>query len=351
MTLLALLLACSGGGSTVDSTFGDDTGLTECGRLRGATGVLMYTEDATVVHAPTEPPEPDRYTTGVAGPLGDGVTWLAVDAGRVLQSTDSGCNWDQVGALPGDGWWQLLTAGDRVYAIDRDSGQGARTDDAGRTWTPFDAGEVFVGLPTVSAADPAWLRGYQSRGVVTSFDGGDSWSVTGAGPESAVVAAAVHPGDPDRIVVGTVDGVKLSTTGGGSWSDVTEGLTEDAGAPGVRGSAVAVHPDDADVLFALSQDGSGVYTLHRSADAGASWSRMADSDQVHLGEQSPLWPLPGAPGRVVSAYGSSVDDYGLDLYVSEVGVGTRTIHIGSYYGMTGMAFGPDRWIASVHGVP
>lgn len=348
MTLL-LLLACTSKGPILETGDTEETGNPECGRVRGATGVLMYTEDATVVHAPTEPPSDERYTTGIAGPLGDGLTWVASYGGVILQSLDAGCNWEEVGSLPATGWWQLLVAGDRFYAFDRDSSSGARSDDAGLSWTPFDAGGVFVDLPAVSSADPAMLRGVQDRGVVTSFDGGTTWSVTGAAPEGGLLSAMVHPTNTDRVVTGNGSGVWISTNGGGSWVDVSDGLTEDATTPGVRGVSVAVHPDDADVLFALSQDGSGLYVLHRSPDVGAVWTRMTDSLQVHLDDTSPLWPTPGDPGKVASAWGSAAD--GLDLYVSQVGIGTRTVTIGSYFGMSGLAYGPDRWLASVHAVP
>lgn len=349
--LWLLLAACTDKGGYLDTSSPDDTGNPECGRLRGATGVLMYTEDGASVHAPTEAPDPEKRTTGIAGPLTDGLTWLAVEEGRVYRSDDAGCNWDDVGTLPVGVAWQLLAAGDRVYAFDLASGDGARSDDRGLSWSPFDAGGAFLDLPVASHTDGTFLRGVQARGVVSSYDGGDTWTVTGALPDGTPRRAAVSAATPDRVVVSTDLGVWTSPTGGGSWQDVTAGLTTDATVPGVAGGPVAVHPDDEQVLFAISEDGGGVWTLHRSADYGATWTRMADSDQVTLDGASPLWPLPGAPTRVLSAYGSSVDDFGLDLYLSEQGVGTRTLHISSYYGMTGMSFGADRWIASVHGVP
>lgn len=168
MFLTLILLACTDKSSDDPRTFDSDTAGV-CGRVRGANGILLYEDGGDDLHAPTEPPD-DVHTTGVTGPVGSGSGMIAAYGGNVLVSADTGCNWEEAGNLPAGGDWALVAAGTRVYAFDRASSTGARSDDLGETWTPFDSVEPFLDPPVWDGASR--LRGVQARGVATSDDGG-----------------------------------------------------------------------------------------------------------------------------------------------------------------------------------
>jgi hypothetical protein len=350
MTLLLALLACTDKDGDTDPIDSGDTGLPECGRVRGTQGVMMFSE-GDVVHAPTEAPDATTPSHSVAGPLTDGLTWLVSYGGRIEQSLDAGCNWERVGALPATGWWDLVAAGDRVYAFDRGSGDGARSDDAGVSWSPFDSTEAFVGPVTVAPGDPSRLRGLQARGVVTSSDGGDSWQVTGTAPPGIGRDVAVFADDLDTIAAATDTGLYYTRGGGTTWYDVGTTLPRDKTATTTLPYHVAISPDDLEVLYAMSLDDTGLWGVSRTADHGANWDFMITSDGVRLNADSDLWPVPGRTDQVISAYGSSTDSYGIDLLTMTAGEATHTLHVGGgYYNINVVRFEVDRWVAAVDGV-
>lgn len=351
MLLLLALLACTSSDkdTTPTSDSGGDSAEPECGRVRGTPGVMLFQAD-DAVRASVDAPDATTDSHSVAGPLSDGLTWLLSYGPQVLASVDAGCNWDRVGSLPSTGWWNLVAAGDRVYAFDRDSSDAARSDDAGVSWTPFDTTEAFVGGAVPDPGDPNRVRGVQARGVVTSSDGGDSWQVTGSAPAGTLRDASIVPTDLDTIAVATTTGVAYTRGGGTTWDEIGAGLPEEVDTPGHTVARVAVHPENIDVLWALSQTATGLYTIARTEDHGGAWERQVDSDGAHLNDQSGLWPVRGRTDQVASSYASSVDAYGIDLLTVTVTVGTHTLHVGTYFGFNNLVMDDDRWVAAVDGV-
>jgi hypothetical protein len=344
---LLALLGCTDKGFTLDTGDLVDTGVPQCGRVRGTEGILLYQDDGNAIRSPVDAPDAVDNTTGVAGPLGDDRTYVAVTNGRALQSLDGGCNWDAVGNLPA-GDWRLVAAGSRVYAFDAASAAGARSDDLGVSWTAFDAVEAFVGeQPVVDAADTARLRGLQARGVVTSSDGGESWSVGAALPAEAtnLADADLSPGNLDVAVLAAGNGAWRTENAGTSWSPIGTDAT----------SAVAIHPDDGAVVFATMTDADALTTIYRSADSGGTWSRLVDSTQVVLPTGPALWPVPGNTLQALSAegplYNENTETDGVNVYIVTGGSGTRTSFVGTFFRVHQFAFGDDRWVAAVDAVP
>ena len=347
-TALALLVlsGCNNEPFKLDTGDTADTGLVQCGRIRGTEAVLMYQDGGTTVRSPLEAPDAADLASGIAGPLGDPGTYVAIGATRALVSLDYGCNWEAQGALPA-GDWRARAAGARVYAFDMASAAGARSDDLGLTWAPFDAVEPFIGVPVVDTTNPERLRGLQARGVVTSSDGGETWSV-GAGlpPElTGPTDGDIAAGNTDIAVVGGGNGAWRTDNGGTSWAPVL---------PDVAVTALAIHPDDPAVVFAQATDAEGVHTISRTADSGATWARQVDSAQIPLSTSPELWPVPGDTGRALTAYGpvfnENVGADGLNLYILAAGEGTRTVFVGTWFHLNQGAFGEDRWMAAVDAV-
>ncbi len=88
-------------------------------------------------------------------------------------------------------------------------------------------------------------------------------------PVESPLVVAVAPSDPDRIYVGTDQGVHVTADGGATWS---------ASLAGSVIGALAVDPADPSVVYAGVQGGLGTPGLFRSADGGLSWTRRSGID-------------------------------------------------------------------------
>lgn len=343
LLLLLPLVACSGSSDAIYET-GADSGLPVCGRVRGTSGVLLYEDEGTTVRSPAEEPDATSVTTGVAGPLdADGLMWLAVTDGRVIQSVDAGCNWDTAGYLPA-GDWALRLAGTRAYAFDRASGAGAYSADSGASWTPFDAGAPFFGLPAPTPADPVVLTGVQARGVVASTDSGATWSVKGEIPSSIGTLQAAAVDGAGVVFVAGSEGLAASSDSGLVFTD----LRVDADV-----TSLAVHPDTSDVIFYIATDATDMRSIWRLS-VGGTPERLVDETQLAFASDMPLYPLPGDTSAVLAGYGpvpNNEDVDSLALYTMRVGEGAKTVRLTTFFQMHQLAFGPDRWVAAVDSVP
>lgn len=145
---------------------------------------------------------------------------LAHNAG-VFASYDGAANWQPI-LLDATPNLLVFDAEDRKVMYFGSAGCLLRTKDGGSTWEsilpsgsygsfypaahPITTGVVYVG----PSAQPGLFR---------SDDYGDTWVTLTVGPtEAHVMAIALHPDDPDKMLVGTPDGkVFLSTDGGETW--------------------------------------------------------------------------------------------------------------------------------------
>lgn len=354
---LLALSACTGKDGTPNVFDTNDTGPAECGRVRGADGVMMWDADATTtVYYPVDEPS-SVATTGVAGPIGADALFLAArEDGRVLSSLDTGCNWDTAGSLPA-GTWRLTAAGDRAYAWDLSGGSAARSDDGGGSWSPFTPGGAFVSPPQVSDRDATWIRGLLASGVVTSTDGGDTWNASGGalpGDLGELRSVAFSGDDLDRVVLATATGVWASTSGGTSWNDVTAGMLKPLNTTTIGGHAVAMSADDSDILAAIVEEDDGVFGLVRSTDGGQTWVRLADSTGIGLSATSGLWIAPGRSTEVLTTYTDAGAEFPLHLNVSTQESGTGIVKTAIYDAVQQMAFSPGpegRYLGAVTPAP
>ncbi len=342
------LLACGGDIAPVDNDDLVDTGaMPVCGRVRGTGGVLLYQDDATVVRTPKESPRAEEVGTGIAGPFdGEGRDWLVAVGGKVLRTDDAGCNWSAQGTL-GSGDWALTTSADlaRVYAFDRGSGRGAWSEDAGASWTSFDAGQAFAGEVSVDLTSAGTLRGVQGRGLVESLDGGATWSVTGALPATmGALRGSARAGETLAWVAGE-GGAGGTVDGGAAWTN-----TFDAG----DASRVVLASDDPARVWLLATTTDGLlatWTAGGTTDgARPTWDRALDEAQAPIAQGAPIWPIPGSPTKALSMHGPVTNDAGetaVNLYIMEAGVGTRTVRVGTFRAINDVRFGSDRWVAAV----
>ena len=181
-----------------------------------------------------------------------------------------------------------VSVGDGVY----------RSDDGGRSWKnmglkdsghigrilvhPADSDTVYV-----AAQGPLWSPG-GDRGLYRTRDGGATWDrILEIDEHTGINEVHMDPRDPDVLYAsawqrrrhvwtmingGPSSGIWRSTDGGATWTESTRGLP--SGDLGKIGLGIA--PANPDVIYAIIEAKDGLTGFFRSADRGASWSRMSD---------------------------------------------------------------------------
>lgn len=161
--------------------------------------------------------------------------------------------------------------------------------DTSRTWQPAGGGLALHSI-VVDPVDA--LRIYcavSAGGVYRSDDAGASWMPINAGvradflPErfaatgQCVHKLLLHPQRPERLYQQNHCGVYRSDDRGESWTEITHGLPSDFG------YALAVDPADPDTAFVIPEESShmrttvgGMLRVFRTTDAGATWQPLTD---------------------------------------------------------------------------
>jgi photosystem II stability/assembly factor-like uncharacterized protein len=223
----------------------------------------------------------------------DGITWKPIFDEQAVYSTGdvtidpSNSNIIWVGTGENNGG-RHLSFGDGVY----------RSLDGGETWKnmglkesehisdiivhPTDSNTVWV-----SSQGPLWSKGGQ-RGLFKTTDGGNTWeNVLKTDEWTGVTSLVIDSSNPNKLYaatwqrqrtlpayVGTGPGSAIHTTndGGNTWRKLSEGLPKtDMGKIGLAISQI--NPDVVYAGIELNQRKGGVY---RSANQGASWTKMSD---------------------------------------------------------------------------
>jgi photosystem II stability/assembly factor-like uncharacterized protein len=109
------------------------------------------------------------------------------------------------------------------------------------------------------------VGGPQPTGIYRSDDNGRTWQMVSSGPGVAVNALAVHPANDAVLYAGTSGGPAATTyslwrsvNGGQTWRSFTLGLPADAYGMIPTVTALAVDPNQPEVLY-VGTDGQGVY--------------------------------------------------------------------------------------------
>jgi len=232
----------------------------------------------------------------VFDPSQPGRVFLGSDAPYV--SNDSGLNFTRL-TNPSDRYVNdMAVASDgTVYMAD----QGIkvfRSDDHGAHWTevtgPWSSAQSFsVHELVVDPNNPNRIyAGVTTLGLFRSEDRGATWVVpatntpgTGLGGVAYIASIAVKPGDSNRLLVGTGDGVYASADRGATWGwtgpspfDTTMFLAFDPAAPSTVVAA------------------SGTGKVSRSLDSGATWQPNPTELRVNFLNGGAF--VPGTAGRL-----------------------------------------------------
>jgi photosystem II stability/assembly factor-like uncharacterized protein len=107
-----------------------------------------------------------------------------------------------------------------------------------------------------------------------SADNGLSWKPVTPTLNEDVHQVAVTPADDDHVYANTARGVYLSANRGRTWEHGAAGLRER------YGRAIAVHPNNSDMILASVSDGPHGDDVHgqlyRSEDGGRTWRQVRD---------------------------------------------------------------------------
>jgi hypothetical protein len=141
--------------------------------------------------------------------------------------------------------------------------------DGGSTWTSQRLGTCNVGQGVAVDGRGAVYAAIFPNALYRSDDGGQSWMRT-LPYSGGVVLPAIHPLQPEILFVEALSRLMTSTDGGASWSDVD--------VPGARGCSlrpVVFAPSNPDRVFL-----GGGCSLYRSDDGGVTWGVLPEAPRV-----------------------------------------------------------------------
>jgi PKD repeat protein len=192
--------------------------------------------------------------------------------GGVYRSIDKGQTWTQVAsmdrrvedivAVPGTSTLYASAPGSGVY----------RSTDGGANWTLLGAANTATRMRLALApSNPAVIYALTSTTLYRSDDAGGAWTAVNSaacdGQCTYNLALAVHPTNPQTVIVGAIR-PRRSTNGGGSFTTLTN----------TWGSSQQVHQDTHVVRYSqndpnriwIGSDGG----IWRSDNAASSWANM-----------------------------------------------------------------------------
>jgi photosystem II stability/assembly factor-like uncharacterized protein len=165
-----------------------------------------------------------------------------------------------------------------------------RSSDPTQGWQKLSYGGSFDPRTSSVSADAhnpdSIFVGTASSGVLTSRDGGKSWTRVAGVPTEAPVNTIVRDSQrPNYIYVGTKQSFYMSHDGGASWSRRGGNL------PFGDFTSILINPRNPDEVFAgnayqTGEIGGGVF---RTVNAGQTWARI-DPKENHLPSQR-IWAL------------------------------------------------------------
>jgi photosystem II stability/assembly factor-like uncharacterized protein len=240
--------------------------------------------------------------------------FVAAASGGVWKTTNAGTTWTPV--FDGEGSYSIgcvtldpknpnvLWVGTGENNSQRSVGYGDgvyKSTDAGKSWQnvglkasehigkilidPRDSDTVYV-----AAQGPLWSPG-GDRGLYKTIDGGKTWNkVLNISENTGVTDAILDPRNPDVLIAASyqrrrhvwtlIDGgpesaLHRSTDAGKSWTKLKSGLpTDDLGRIGL-----ALAPSNPDVVYAILEAAEKKGGIFRSADRGVTWEKRNDFDQ------------------------------------------------------------------------
>jgi photosystem II stability/assembly factor-like uncharacterized protein len=262
-----------------------------------------YCEHWPIYHAVHDPASGTIYAAGASEWHGASI-WRSHDRGETWEQSSEGLTYADSG-LKLSKVSGLTAAHGRLFAGAENPGV-FESRDGGETWSllttlegqPGSAGwndpanqpPGHLGVPAIlpHPDDPKrWWAIVQGVGIFETTDDGASFTPRNKGLradwplEDPAVGYCVHKlvmsPDSDRLYQQNHVGMHRSDDAGQSWTEITDGL------PTEFGFAAAAHPHDRDTFYVVPLDPGhgrtmpgGEAAVWRTRDAGSTWQRLAD---------------------------------------------------------------------------
>jgi len=242
--------------------------------------------------------EGEHVTAVTVSPSDPAVVWAGTEPSAVWRSDDAGTHWTRCEGLldlASSAEWSFPprpethhvrwiavhpTDADRLW-VAIEAGALVSTPDGGQTWTdrvaggPYDTHELAV-----HPGAPEHLYSAAGDGYFESLDGGRTWASPAEGLDIGYLrSVAIDPGDSTVVVVsaashphaayraGRSDGRLYRRTGAGAWRRITAGWPDQ---PSTIAPLLVADPVSG-ALVAADERG-----VHRSNDGGRRWERMVE---------------------------------------------------------------------------
>jgi photosystem II stability/assembly factor-like uncharacterized protein len=219
--------------------------------------------------------------------------WACTADSGVMVTRDEGITWREAnaGIAAGVAGW-CLARHPRTNELWYGAGPASmfRSGDGAETWQPVAGIDALLDQPDLGLHEPGHVRqiAFGARGMVlvaveegwllSSADGGATWSSVRDGLDRDCHGVVFVPGERDETIVTTGNGIYRSEDGGASFAPSADGLRHRAT------TQVVLHPDHPDVLFTAAAEcepgepaerpGGAGGACYRSDDGGRSWWRL-----------------------------------------------------------------------------
>ncbi len=182
-----------------------------------------------------------------------------------------------------------------------------RSTDNGKHWNRASNGvfpEADIRAIGVDPSDPKTLYAGTEKGVVKTTDGGDSWRHLPSDMDSKEVwSLAIHPTTPGTLYAGTCPSAFYKTTDAGeTWTQLDAELAQECeGIPIIpRVTTIIIDPEDHETVYA----GIEIDGMRLSTDGGKTWDNRSEglsSQDIHG-----LTVVPGTQKTLVAATNNDV---------------------------------------------
>jgi photosystem II stability/assembly factor-like uncharacterized protein len=269
-----------------------------------------YCDSWPVYHAIQDPGSGAIYAAAASEWHGSAV-WRSTDLGETWVMSSEGIGYGDGDTRKVSKVASLAVAGDRVL-VGVEAPGIFESRDGGEQWSllttlsgqpgseewddPANQPPGHLGISGITSdgddASHFWAI-VQGIGLFETGDGGETWTPRNRGLRAdwprpheevgfCVHRLAISPADPDRMYQQNHVGMHRSDDAGLSWTEITDGL------PTEFGFAAVAHPHDRDAFYVIPLDPGharcmpdGAAAVWRTRDAGSSWERLDEGLPQH----------------------------------------------------------------------